>query len=121
MTTDDRPINYIATAVAGMALASILWLLLVSLGFGMMINVSHKEREKIDRYYQPGYASKQDSPPREIALAVVLFLSMLASLGLIITAFCFWPKHILAGKVLTIAAAVLFVPFLCCGVMLGSM
>jgi hypothetical protein len=47
---------------------------------------------------------------------VVFVFSLLVSFGLVITSFCLWDKHAVPGRVLTIAASVLFVPSLCCGV-----
>ncbi len=41
--------------------------------------------------------------------------SMFLSLGLTITSFCFWKRHNLAGRILSIAAAVLLIPCTCCG------
>lgn len=120
--TARSPSPYLPTAVAAASLASALWLLLVSIIFGMVMNHSYKEEQYQRTYFAAADREKsQATQVANVIAAAVMLLSTLTSLALIITAFCFWPRHILAGKVLTVASAVLFFPFLCCGVFLGQL
>ena len=118
MNDTARP-PVLPTAVAALALASVFWLMLVSAGFGLKARSDHQKESRVAGYYPSGHAPQQQVEPLDVVILLALVGSIFLSLSLTVAAFCFWPWHILAGKVLTVAAAVLFLPFLCCGAMLG--
>jgi hypothetical protein len=99
-------------AIAALALFSVFCVL------GLSLFTSVAIQRDTRRGLGPEFGTRGSNVAQVISFA--FFLSLPASLGLIITSFCFWGRHNVPAKVFTISAAVLFAPFICCGLTAGG-
>ena len=68
-----------------------------------------ESRDRLDRRLAPLGMNAQ------VLWTGAFLVSLALSFGLIITSFCFWNRHRLPGRILSIVAGVLLIPSICCG------
>jgi hypothetical protein len=111
------------TAIAVATLLSVLWLWVAALlargphwngspGTYASYEDAVNSTNRLDRALAPW---KTDS---STFFAGVLLFSLAVSFVLVILSFCLWNRHTVPGRVLIIAASILLIPSVCCGLFL---
>jgi hypothetical protein len=109
------------TIIAIAALVSVFWLLCC--GIGVKGGSPKGGRESYERYLEAKAEANATwervgiSKDTQAMIGVFIYgLSLLSSLALTVTSFCFWNQHKMNDRVITIIAGVLFLPVIFCGV-----